>query len=94
MKTYKKDLKEITTMLTDNERKNIQDCADTFYDLLHTFGCDMKGELEFQPVGMVGYSKEVQKFLRDARVTYETLDIFKNMLSITGYIDKNEDEDY
>lgn len=94
MKTYEKDLKEIMTMLTDDERQNMQNCADTFYDLLHTFGCDMKGELKFKPVEYEGYTKEVQNFLRDARVTYETLTIFKNLLSITGYIDKNEDEDY
>lgn len=93
MKTYEKDLKEIMVMLTNEERQNIQDCADTFYDLLQTFGCDMKGEVKFQSVERGGFSKEIRNFLRDARVTYEMLRVLENILTITGYKDKDEDED-
>ena len=91
MKTYKKDLKEIMVMLTDDERESIQDCAFTFYDLLDTFGCNIKSEMKFQPVEMEGYSQEARDFLKNAKTTYETLMAFKNILSITGYKDKNED---
>lgn len=91
MKTYEKDLKEIMVMLTDDERENIRDCAYMFYDLLDTFGCNIKGEMRFQPVEMESYSQEARGFLKAAKVTYETLMAFKNILSITGYKDKNED---
>lgn len=91
MKVYEKDLKEVMTMLTDDERQNIQNCAYTFYDLMDTFGCNIKGEMRFKPVEMEGYSKEARDFLRDVKVTYETLMAFRNILSITGYKDKNED---
>ena len=92
MKTYERDLKEIMVMLIDEERQNIQDCADTFYDLLQIFRCDMKGEMKFQPIEMRGFREEIRNFLREARVTYEMLTTLEDILTITGY--KDEDEDY